>query len=212
MYFNMVDYIILAILVVSAVTGFKRGFFASLGKIASTILAIGVSFYYGKDFLAYLNYEYQIVGKVAEYLNQKIPILVLTHDSVLVPLSFIMPFESATELTQHLARLFVEPVAYIILFILTNIILSIVFMFLNRLFSGRFLGGINRTAGMVLLLLKSALIIMIVLGLSMPPLEFAAQLDIMGASEFYSHLYNSYLTNYLMGWFEHFKSIIGIFA
>lgn len=210
MHFNIVDYIILAILTISAISGFKRGFFASLGRMASTIMAIAAAFYYGKEFFIYLNNRFQLVDAVAEYLNQKLPVLIMARDSA--PLSFILSPEKVTELTPQLAQLLVEPAAYIILFFLFNIMLSIVFLSLNRLFSGRFLGGINRVSGLALLVLQSSLIITILLGIAMPPLEFAARLDIMGTSGLYYHLQDSCLVNYMTGWFDYLKNIIGNYA
>jgi uncharacterized membrane protein required for colicin V production len=210
MHINIADCIITAVLILSAVSGFRKGFFASLGKIASAVLAIGTAFYYGNEFMLYPDNKFHIIDILAEHFCQKIPILVMSRESAL--LSFIMPPESLTELTKQLARFLIEPTAYIVLFFFAYIVFQLLFMFLNRLVSGQFLGGINRILGMILLAIQSVVVIMIVLGMAMPPLEFAARLDIIGAAKLYSCLQDSYLVNYLLEIFGNLKTITGRYA
>lgn len=210
MHFNIADYIITAVLLLSAVSGFRHGLFASLGRIASAVLAIGAAFYYGNDFMLYLDNKFHIIDILAEYFYQRIPILAMSRESAL--LSFIMPPESIAELTKQITRFLVEPAAYILLFFFAYILFLLLFMVLNCLVSGRFLGGINRTLGMILLIMQSVVIMMIVLGMAMPPLEFAARLDIMGTATLYSCLQDSCLVKYLLGIFGNLKIITGRYA
>ncbi len=210
MHFNIADLIIIAVLALSAISGFKQGLFASVGRIASAVLALGAAFYYGNDFILYLDNKFHITEILAQYFYQKTPILTMSRESAL--LAFIMPQESIAELTEQLTRFLIEPAAYILLFFIAYILLLLLFISLNRLVSGRFLGGINRTLGMILLAIQSVVIIMIVLGMAIPPLEFAARLDIIGAAKLYSCLQDSHLVNYLLGIFNNLKVIAGRYA
>ncbi|MDD3893943.1 MAG: CvpA family protein [Syntrophomonadaceae bacterium] len=210
MHINIVDYIIIAILVLSALNGFKQGFFVSLGRMASAVLAIGLAFFYRHDFILYLDNKFDVINIVAGYLNQKIPILAAFRESTL--LSFIVPSESITELTKQLTSFLIEPAAILLLFFIAFFLFSLLFLSLNHLVSGRYLGGINGILGMVIVISQNLLITIIVLGIIMPPLEFAARIDIMGAVKLYHYLQDSWFANYLIGFFENLKAITGKYA
>lgn len=206
---NMVDYVIVIILLLSAIYGFQQGFFLSLGRMTSAIIAIGLAIFYGNDFLIFLDNKFDVIGTLAEFINQKIPIL-STHQSTF--LSFIARQEEIIEPSEQLARFMFGPIAFITLFIIGKFLFSLFFVSLNRIASWGFLGGLNRTLGMLIIILQNLLIITVLLGIAIPPLEFAARLDIMGAVVVHKNLQNSLLAEYLVRIFENLKIITGRYA
>lgn len=209
MQINVVDYIIVIILLLSAINGFQQGFFLSLGRMTSAILAIGLAIFYGNDFVIFLDSKFDVIGTLAEFINQKIPIL-STHPSML--LSFIDRQEAIIEPSEQLARFMFGPIAFLTLFLISKFMFTLFFVSLNRITSRGFLGGINRTLGMLTIILQNLLILTVILGIAIPPLEFAAKIDIMGAVAVYNYLQNSLLVEYLVGVFENLKIITGKYA
>lgn len=207
---NVVDYIIITILLLGAIIGFKQGFFASLGRMTSALLAIGLAIFYGYDFLVFLDNKFDVISNLAELMRQKIPVLATVEESDL--LSFIARQEGIIEPAEQLARFVFGPVAFIILLLIGKFLFSLFFLSLNRLVSGGGGGVINRTLGMVIIILQNLLIITVILGIAMPPLEFAARLDIMGVVAVHHYLQDSLLVNYMAEFYENLKIIIEKYA
>lgn len=211
MHFNLLDYGIIAILLLSAITGLRRGFIDALGGIISTVLALVVAILYFRDCASYLDQYFDLSSLLTTLIKENVPVLAFSLDqSMLGPGLITLP--GLTDPAHYLAQLLVSVAVFLLLFGLASMVLKLIFTGLNSLFSLGLLGGINRIMGMALVLIKNFLILVILLGLASQPIDLAARMGWEWAGIAAGYLANSVLTASLMVTFEIIKALAGISA
>ena len=211
MHFNLLDYIIIAILLLSALNGLRQGFIDALGGMLSTVLALVVAVLYFEDCALYLEQNMGISTFLTTFIKQKVPVLALSLDqSMLGQGLFALP--GLTDPANYLAGLLVTAIAFLLLFTVVSVVLRLIFAALNSLFSLGLLGGVNRVLGMVLVFTKNLLIMILLVGIAYQPIYLAARMGLNWAGVVSGYMVNSSLAVLFMNAFIIIKTMVGITA
>lgn len=184
--FTTLDYALLLIFVLAAFTGFKRGFFASLGAIFSTLAALLIAYQYQGLLAQYLEETYGLLTVLSGVLIDKDPALTtmqavqeqLNHmGQMALPESFSSTGTiTAVPSAEHLASILLTVLSFLLLFISISILLKLIFSLLNHLFNHGAFGSLNRLAGMLLETVKYAIIVAILLLVINPLLKTCSEI------------------------------------
>ncbi|MDD4802085.1 MAG: CvpA family protein [Syntrophomonas sp.] len=209
--FNLLDYIIIAILLLSVIIGYQRGFIATLGGILSTLIGVGVAFMYRNDLADYLQEQYGVVTSIAAALEKHLPISAWGSSrtsslSSLAGLSEGLNF--ITRQINELAYLLVAIGCFLILFLISSYLIRLLCTVLEKLFAWGILEGINRLAGAGILLIQNIIIITVLLGLTKSPLGLGAAIGITGISRTAEYIEGSLLVPYFLKGFLFLQDII----
>ncbi len=166
---NVVDYFIIAILILSAVSGFNKGLINAVGNIISLLAGILLAVVYYANFASYMQEYYGLTTALSELIRSKMPLSVANIGSSI--LTNGMNFEDAAH---YLAYLLILALSFLVIFFLSSKIIQVLWSGLDSLFSWGWLSSINRLLGMVLAVAKSLIILTIILGLMYPALVLAS--------------------------------------
>lgn len=209
MHFNLLDYGIIAILLLSAITGLRRGFIDALGGMLSTVLALVAAVLYFGDCASYLEKYFNLGNFLTALIKEKVPILALSLDQSILGQG-LLAAPAVTDPAHYLAHLLVAAAGFLLVFGLASVVLKLVFACLNSLFSLGLLGGVNRIMGMLLVLIKNLLILVIIFGVAYEPIYLAARMGWDWAGIAAGYMNNSILAARLMDGFVLIKALFGI--
>lgn len=209
MHFNLLDYAIIAILLLSALTGLRRGFIDALGSMLSTVLALVVAVLYFGDCASYLEKYFGLGNLLTTLIKDKVPVLAFSLDQSILGHG-LLAAPAINDPAYYLAQLLVAAAGFLLVFGLASMVLKLLFACLNSLFSLGLLGGVNRIMGMLLVLIKNLLILVIILGVAYEPIYLAARMGWDWAGIASGYMNNSILTAKLMDGFVLIKAMLGI--
>lgn len=209
MHFNLLDYGIIALLLLSVLNGFRRGFIDALGSMLSTVLALVAAVLYFGDGAAYLEKYFGLGNLLTTLIKDKVPVLALSLDQNMLGQG-LLAAPTVNDPAHYLAQLLVAAAGFLLVFGLASIVLKLIFAGLNSLFSMGLMGGLNRIMGMLLVLLKDLLILVIILGVVYEPIHLAARMGWDWAGIAAGYMNNSVLTARLMDGLVLIKAMLGI--
>lgn len=193
---NIIDLIILSIIVLTALSGYHRGFilsFLSLVKIFLSIIIARITYPY---VIQFLTQSTNIYNSINNFLYPKITNLI--NERALF---------SADSITKLIINLLVMMVIYSII----NLILSTIIVSIDRVFKLPVLNTVNKFAGLIFGLVKGVLIIFIIYALLTPVIALNPQSFIASAtsaSALAEYFYRpEFLTNYLK---QNFQDLINL--
>lgn len=173
----------------------------------SFLLAAGLTFFWGNEFYDLLNQRFDAANTLAEFLKLHIP--VITPAETGDALTHILNRQELVKPIQQLAFSILRPLSFVLLFVIAHFVILLFFRLLNYIVSGGILGSFNRILGMGIVILETLLIFTLIVGFALPPLEFAAKLDIMGTAAVYGHIEGSWLIKEMRSLFENLTAMIG---
>ena len=209
--FNLLDYIIMSILLLSGLIGYKRGFFASVAGILGTITGLGIAFLYQNQLAKYLQEHYELVTWLTTILEKRLPIpawgakqtgLLPSLPGVNEGLAFI--HNQVTEF----AYLIISALCFLILYVVSKQLLRIFATILTKIFNWGILGGINRLAGAGTVLMQNTIIIAALLGIISSPLGLGAKIGIKSVAQVMLFIQGSVLAPGLIKIFAWLHSIV----
>jgi hypothetical protein len=139
-----------------------------------------------------LEEKFGLLSLLTEMLNHKLPALA-TVETVQKQVSALGGQISTVSPAENLATLILTGIAFFGLFIVTALLLRIIFNLLNQVFDHGVLGFVNRMAGVLLELSKYAIIVLIVVMVLNPLLQTAAGMGFSGAQTAVESIHQSYL-------------------
>jgi|GEM_PF-657724 len=208
---NLLDYIIIIILLISGLTGYKRGFFASMTGIAGTLAGLGIAFLYQNQLAKYLQEHYGLVTWLTTTLEKRLPItawgvkqtgLWSSLPGVNDGLSFI--HNQVTEL----AFLIIGALCFLLLYSISKHLLKFLAAILTKIFDWGILGGINRLAGAGIMLVQNTIIIAVVLGITSSPLGLGAKIGMKSVVQMMLFMQGSILAPWLIKIFAWLNSVV----
>lgn len=201
---NMVDYLLLSVAALCAISGLRQGFITVVGKTVSIIIGLVLAFYYYDDFTAYIEHSLGLVTKLDQFLRVQIPFTALvTPDSPFVPGSgYLDPLNG-------LARWVVSAICFLLLLVGSSQLIKFGFACFKGLTSIGLVSGINHLLGMTLALLQGILIACVLVGFTVPVIHYAAQMGMHSASVLLFHLNNSVLVTELIQAFHWGQAVLG---
>lgn len=209
MHFNLLDYGLIAILVLSALNGLRRGFIDALGEMLGTVLALAAAVLYFGDCAAYLEKYFGLGNLLTALIKDKVPVLALSLDQSILGHG-LLAAPTVNDPAHYLAQLLVAAAGFLLVFALASIVLRMVFAALNTILSLGLLGGVNRIMGMALILIKNLLILVIIFGVAYEPVYLAARMGWDWAGIAAGYMNNSILAARMMDGFVLIKTLLGI--
>ncbi|MGI6452721.1 MAG: CvpA family protein [Syntrophomonadaceae bacterium] len=210
MQFNWLDGLIALILVISAVSGLRRGFMEAMGSIVGIIVAVFLAVIYHDDLVIFLEAKYGVISYLADKIKGELNLTALSITNPLVD-----HLDSPSLLSDpggYLARLLVTAGAFIVILFMVKLIIDLVIHGLDSLFSHGVLDWMNRMLGMILVMVKNMLFLSIILGILYPVILTGANMGFEGAITTLAVVDNSKFATSLLGIFSLLKALIGFNA
>jgi len=164
---NMVDYVLVAFVLLGAVVGYRRGIIVSLVAFLGWVFAGTAAYIFSPRAVTWLEEYMDVTAAAAGLLRDRLPV-----DSMFAPVSFSpgivdfgrlnqyvqdiwvrTPADSgglADMISQQVASILVHSFAFAALLVLFLVILQFIARFLSRRLQGTLLGFLNRLGGMAL--------------------------------------------------------------
>ncbi len=202
---NVFDYFVIAILILSGISGFKKGFIKTLGSIISLAAGILLAVVYYDSFASYLQEYYGLITALSEVIRSKIPLTVVNMESTLLVNG--MDFDDGAH---YLAYLLTLAMSFIVIFLLSSKVVQILWSGLDRLFSWGWLSSINRLLGMVLVAAKNLIVLTIILGLLYPAMVLASGMGFYIILPIVDAVEKSITAAYMLQTFAMMKDLTGI--
>ncbi|MDD4334022.1 MAG: CvpA family protein [Desulfotomaculaceae bacterium] len=174
---NWLDWLIVAVLVISAFQGLRRGLLLSVAKLAGVLLGFGLGITYYRELAAYLNNQWQLEEKVLPLAGKILEIFFpaeLKGGSAFYAGSAaqINPYSMLHSYGEYLASSFtatiINAICFLALVILTVWVVNLAGLILNKIADLSFLGPLNHVGGLFFGGVKGIIIVMIVLTLISP--------------------------------------------
>lgn len=195
--FNLFDYFIIIILLLSIITGLKQGFIKAITSLMSIIIAIILSFLLYDEILFYLNYYFNIGDYLTQIIYQKWSTPSFFVETSLFKYAF--PLEGYfLDIREKLIDASLVIISFFAVFLLSMIFLKLISHFLARFFSWGILSWFNRLLGMVFITLKNLIIFLLILYFVTPVIELLSQIGLDYAIIAYNLINNSVIANYLL--------------
>lgn len=210
MHLNALDYLILALLGISALVGFYRGFLSVLGGFASTLLALAAAVIYRNQLALYLEKEFGLKTWLSSAIADKIPQPTWggsPAESLLPPLKTLPLVQEQVAGFTHLV---IAALSFILLYFIISKGLRLIWKLLEAPFRRGVMGGINRLAGLLLLAGKDLLIITAIVGILYPFIKTGSGMGLSGFINLNKLLAHSYIAPYLLDIFAGLEKLLGI--
>ncbi|CFW99650.1 Colicin V production, CvpA [Syntrophomonas zehnderi OL-4] len=205
---NAFDYMLLALLGISALKGYNRGFLSVLVRFASTLVALCAAFFFRHDLAGYLEKQFGLKTMLAQAVADKFPQPSwgdLKSPDLLPSLKSLPIIQAQLD---YFAELVVVVVSFILLYIIISKGLRIIWKLMESPWRQGLLGKINRLAGLLLLVLKDLLIIAVLLGILYPFVQSGAKIGLSGFVNTKIWLDQSYLLPYIMDIFAGLETLL----
>ncbi len=203
MNWNTVDYMIMALIIISAISGFKQGFIKAIGSLVSMLAGLLLAYVYYGQCALYLEEYYGVSSALANVIRGKVAITVVSIDTSLAGIEF-------ADTAQYLAYLIIMAASFIAIYLLSSRVLLILWSGLDHLFSWGILAAANKVLGMILIIFKTTVVLVITIGLVYPALEMASRMGIYFSLIAFQGLEQSVLSVYLLSCFGLLKDIISL--
>ena len=207
-YMNTLDYLILTLLGVSALSGFYRGLMSVLGGFASTLIALFIAIVYRNELALYLEKEFGLITLLSQTMADKIPQPALGGATAGEFLPSIKTLPFVQEQLANFAHMVVVAISFILLYMIISKGLRLIWKLLEAPFYKGILGRINRFAGMLLLVAKNILLTAVVLGILYPFLKSGVGMGITGLINTNLWIDQSLTAPYLLNLFAGMESLL----
>lgn len=207
---NELDFIILALIIMGVIIGFKKGLISSLSNIGASIIGILIAFFSFETIVLYLEETYAFISKIAQYLEEKMPVAVNADGDNLIYLLIYQQFGFSQTLPAYLAYLITAALVFIIIYFLVSALFRSLLGTLEGVFKVWPLTWMDKIGGAILHGLKNILIISVALGFLLPVIETASNMEIEKALFIKPYMEHSTLLFHFIDLFSYIKLILGI--
>lgn len=209
--FNELDYIIILLLILSAISGYRKGLFLAVGSLVAVILAIGVAKYYRLYIVAYLNNKFNVANNLANFLEERLHIMawnpinynlhdlensLLYQDNLFNEINnFLGSFAGEINPALYIADVLINVIVFLTVFLLMAALINSLFTFINFIVMRSPLAFVNRIMGIAVALLKTIIIIIVCVSLITPLIKGGTYLGWEGAIMSIQYINSSYFIN-----------------
>jgi len=199
MQLNIIDYIIIAVLAFSALVGLKKGLFLVVGGLVGLLVGLLAAIAFHKELAIYLEHNWGIETWLTNFLQDKLFLQVLNQD---IPKTLGHEY-GWTDPASILASSFIIALSFLLILVLGRKLVQIIGYLLDFLLARGILSGVNRSLGLVLMVGQNLILMTVVVGLLLPPLEMLADIGIPGAIVTTTYLQGSALLEQLLKLFAY---------
>ena len=154
MQLSILDYAIIAILLLSALAGFRRGLFNVIGGLMGTLIGLLAAILYHRELALYLEEQFGFSTWLAGVFQEKLPLPAL-NPGLIKALDFPA---GLADPALYLATSLVIAISFLLILLLGSRLVQLLCELLEGILAHGILSGVNRGLGMGLLVLKNLLI------------------------------------------------------
>lgn len=206
MQLNPVDYIIIAILLLSLIAGYRQGMVGAVSGVLGFIIGLVLAVFFYHALAGWIDQYWGVSATMAEWLRTEFPL------SALAPETSLLNLDQLDTIYNDAASFLAGNLLLILSFLLILFVGSKVIQFfsrgMNNLLDGTIFSGVNRGLGAAVVMVKNLLIMAVVLGLIMPSLDLGSTMGLSMVSAINGYVGSSLLAEWLLQWFELFKGLI----
>ncbi|MEA4925112.1 MAG: CvpA family protein [Syntrophomonadaceae bacterium] len=211
MRFNGLDYIILICLAASILIGYHKGLVRSLGGVVSTAAGLIIAFIFRNPAASYLQEHFNIVNDFTSILEKRLLNSTGMADQPVAVTS--LPFVNQGIAAVHrqiteFSYLLIAALCFLALYIITSQLLKLSCTLLERTLGHGILGKFNHGGGVLIMLTQNTLIMAVLAGVLLSPLELGSNIGIKSAGLAAGYLESSALLPYLLRIFDIIHALI----
>ena len=202
---NVLDYAILAILLLSALAGFRRGLFNVIAGLMGILIGLLAAIIFHRELALSLEGYFGLSTWLAGVFQEKLPFPALNPGLVK---ALDLPAGLADP-SLYLATSLVIAISFLLILLLGSKLVQLLCELLEGILAHGILSGVNRGLGMGLLVLKNLLIMAVLAGVLVTPLELGARMGLPGTLITTQYMHNSVLVEQLLNLFDYLKILLG---
>ncbi len=197
---NWIDYAIIAILALGAVTGLRKGLISSLSSIVCLLVSIMVAKTYYREVTVFLVENTPLEEKIRGFLVDK----ALVKNLILAPTGestvFSITSSFTSDLNSFVTVLIINAISIITIFLIARIILGIAEGLLVGIVNVPGLREVNSIGGAIVGTAKNILVLMLIFTIITPVSAMKPLSGITGAIEASSLAKYFHTYNFILGW------------
>ncbi|HCF49875.1 MAG TPA: hypothetical protein DER60_06315 [Syntrophomonas sp.] len=203
--FNTVDYLLLLILVLCALTGLRQGFVMTVGSVITFVASIVLAVFYYDDLSIYMERSVGIVSKLDHFLSEHAPLQALG-----IPYSFLVKGYTIEEALHSLANWLVRLACFLVIALTSRQLIWLSLGWFENLINVGPGSTLNRLLGTVLAVLQGAIVLTVLICFALPVLQTVAQMGVDGAGVLLSSLNQSVLVSWMTEAYRWGQAALGI--
>mgnify|MGYP001225580272 FL=1 len=203
--FNTIDYVLLLILVLCALTGLKQGFVMTVGGIVTFVLSIVLAIFYYDDLSVYLDSNVGITSKLDQFLSEHTPLKTLG-----IPYNLMVKGLTIEEAVHNLAYWLVRALCFVLIALTSRQLLWLALGWLEKLINLGPGSAVNRLLGTVLAVLQGVVVLTLVFWFTLPVLEAASAVGIEEAGLLQDYMNQSVLVTWMRAAYDWGQHTLGL--
>lgn len=192
---NVADYLIITVLFLSGLNGFKRGLLDTVGKIVSLVAGLLVALCFCDDLALILQHRFAFTSILAVRL-QRTPLSFNELDNPLLQL-IVADLPGAQDARLWVAQIIAVIISFLILLAAISILINILWQPLTGVFKHGIIGLFNRLGGLVLNISKDALIMAVIFLTVFPLLQLLAGVNLPIITDMCNYMQDSRILTWL---------------
>jgi len=204
MQLNVLDYAIIAVLMLSALAGLRRGLFQVIGGLMGIMIGLLGAVIFHRELALYLEKYFGLSAWLAGVFQEKMPLPALNPGLVK---ALDLPAGLADP-ALYLSTSLVITISFLLILLLGSKLVQLLCRLLETVFARGILSGVNRGLGMGLLVLKNLLIMVVLAGVLLTPLELGARMGLPGALITTQYMHDSFLLEQFLNIFDYIKALL----
>ncbi len=211
MRFNALDYLIIINLVVSLLIGYQKGLIRSLGGVVSTLFGLGVAFLLRNPAADYLQEHFGVVTDLTAWLEKRMLSSAGVSEQPRMIASLPIVNEGLAAIHRQITEftyLLVAALCFLALYIISSHLLKFICAILDRILNRGIMGRVNRLGGLVIIFAQNTIIMAVLAGVLISPLELGAKIGLSSVSLAEYYIGGSALFPYLLKIFDIMQALI----
>ncbi|MGE5389781.1 MAG: CvpA family protein [Deltaproteobacteria bacterium] len=206
MQLNPLDYIIIAVLLLSLVVGYRQGMVGAVSGVLGFIVGLALAAIFYHALAGWVDQYFGVSATLAEWFRTEFPLAALAPDSSLLNLDKLDTVYN--DAAGFLAGNLLLILSFLLILWTGSKAVQFFSRGMNSLLDGTIFSGVNRGLGAAVVMVKNLLIMAVVIGLIMPSLELGSKMGLSMVSALNGYVAKSLLAEWLLQWFELFKGLI----
>ena len=211
MHLNLLDYLFIGIILLSAWAGYRQGLVDAIGGLLGTLGGLILAVLYREELAFYLDKHYGFTQALGDLLAERMPTPVYSPEWGAIGKGLGLP-EILVDPTAFLAQLLLLLLCFLLILFTSSFIIKMVFAAFNRLLSCGGLDWLNRLLGLLLVTAKNLIIMIFLTGLLYPAINLAARMGSVWAVSINNSLSMSLLASWFLELFTCGKALLGVAA
>lgn len=204
--FNTVDYLLLFILLLCALSGVRQGFILSLGNVITFIASLALAVVFYDDLAISLERHVGIVSTLDSFLREHAPLQVLG-----IPYALMVKGYSIYDSLHYLAFWLVRAACFLIIALTSRQLIWLALgWFEDLIVTGPTTTSVNKYMGMLLAVAQGVVVILLLILFLQPVLQAMAQMGGDGAQALLTVLNDSVLVSCIMDLYQWGYSILSL--